>query len=166
MDNPPASESIREAISWGTWWLDAGNGHDSGQILLGNAKSKQELQGGFSEPLGLVARLPVPSLQQPALLAPAKRVKVRRDCAEAVEAEEQSPVINQAMATLVVDFVYRFLKGTLTSMGAYIDLEAGTLSTVPADPDIVARMMSMKRADLMEQACSKVMVSEPVRVRL
>ena len=65
-------------------------------------------------------------------------------CAEAVLAEEQSPVINQSMAALVLEFMYLLLQGRLSWMGAYIDMEAGTLQTVPAEPEIVARMLGVK----------------------
>ena len=45
---------------------------------------------------------------------------------------------------LVVDFIYRLLSGNLANMGAYIDLDAGTLQTVPATPLSVASVMSRK----------------------
>jgi len=51
------------------------------------------------------------------------------------------------MAMLVVDFIYRLLSGTLTNMGAYIDLDAGTMQTVPATPATVARMCGLKVRD-------------------
>ena len=68
--------------------------------------------------------------------------------------DEQSPVINQAMATLVLTFVHKFLTKTLTWMGAYIDLDAGTLQAVPAEPETVARMMGMKVDILMANRCA------------
>jgi hypothetical protein len=80
--------------------------------------------------------------------------KIRpRDCAEAIEDDEQSPTINQAMAMLVVDFMYRLLTGRLTNMGTYIDLDAGTLQTVPATPATVARMVGLKISELMANKC-------------
>ena len=76
-----------------------------------------------------------------------------RDCAEAIEDHEQSPTINQAMSMLVVDFMYRLLTGRLTNMGAYIDLDAGTMQTVPATPMSVARMVGLKVNELMTNKC-------------
>ena len=76
------------------------------------------------------------------------------DCAEAVAANDQSPVINQAMATLVLQFMYLILNGQLTWMGAYIDLEAGTLVPVPAEPVTVARMFGVKVDTLINEGCS------------
>jgi hypothetical protein len=100
-----------------------------------------------------VTKVPLPSLQLPALLIPPVEQTRPRDCAEAIENDEQSPTINQAMAMLVVDFVYRLLSGTLTNMGAYIDLDAGTLQTVPATPMIVSRMSGLKVSELMANQC-------------
>ena len=38
----------------------------------------------------------------------------------------------QVVPTLVLEFMYRLLNKKLTWMGAYLDLDAGTLQTVPA----------------------------------
>ena len=57
------------------------------------------------------------------------------------------------MAMLVVDFIYRLLSGTLTNMGAYVDLDAGTLQMVPATPMSVARMVGLKVSELMANKC-------------
>ena len=153
VDNTAARRTISEQTwEWGAWWLDAGNGRDSGQVLLGNTGNAEGLRGAFNKRRQTVSRLPLPSIQAPSLLAPAKEPVPRLDCAEAVEADEQSPTINQVMATLVVDFMYRLLTGKLTRMGAYIDMEAGSLSMVPADPKIVGRMMGMPVSHLMKGA--------------
>ena len=57
------------------------------------------------------------------------------------------------MALLVVDFTYRLLTNRLTNMGAYIDLDAGTLQTVPATPISIARMVGLKVSELMTNKC-------------
>lgn len=158
VDNAAARREIAKNLRgemWGVWWIDAGNGHNSGQVLIGNVISVAGMEGAFHAPSETVSSLPAPSLQLPSLLAPPTTPVPRRGCAEAVEAEEQSPVINQAMATLVLEFMYRILKEELTWMGAYIDLGAGTLRTVPAEPDIVARMLSIKVDTLVDRSCSR-----------
>jgi len=144
VDNVTARRSIAESTTGiGNWWLDAGNGYSSGQVLIGNAPGPLYLENAFDEERQEAVALPVPSLQLPSLLVPPTVVVEDKDCAEAVEDEEQSPVINQVMATLVLEFMNRLLRGTLTWMGAYIDMEAGTLQTVPAEPVIVARMLGV-----------------------
>jgi len=165
VDRANARRSIAEGIEWGDWWLDAGNGYQSGQVLIGNTGSVDGLEEAFDEKGQTVDHLPLPSLQLPSLLhQPTKSVTRQQDCAEAVENEEQSPTINQTMATLTIDFMYRLLKGTLTWMGAYIDMEAGTLKTVPAEPETVARMFGVKVGTLMAMpACSRGMFRAPRR---
>ena len=145
VDNVAARRSIAEKWGYGNWWIDAGNGYSSGQVLIGNTSVVEQLEGCFDKENLEVVALPLPILQLPSLLAPPTiQVKDTRDCAEAVTAEEQSPVINQAMATLVLEFMYRLLQGTLPWMGVYLDMEAGTMQTVPADPVVVARMLGVK----------------------
>ncbi len=137
VDNAEARRSIARGYNYGNWWLDAGNGQASGQVLIGNARRLEEMGSAFDEASHQVTALPLPSIQAPALLVPAPRL-ARRDCAQAVD-DGQSPVINQAMAMLVLQFMDRLLSGKLSWMGAYIDLEAGTLQAVPAEPETVAR---------------------------
>lgn len=121
----------------GCWYIDSGNGEHSGQVLIGNALLR-ELHHSFYPNSGICQKLPLPTVQQPGLLAP--DVKPRNNCADAVARDEQSPAINRMMADLVLTFVHKLLTGTLSWMGAYIDLEAGTMSTVEADPAIVSRI--------------------------
>ena len=155
VDNAETRRTIGATLRFSNWWLDAGNGFASGQVLLGNTKDRDSLEGAFNEESGEVHRLPIPTWQLPSLLAPpTKKEPDNRDCAEAVASEEQGAVVNQAMAVLVLEFVHRMLKGTLTWMGAYIDLEAGTLQTVPADPKTVARMCQVRVDSLVMKGCS------------
>jgi len=155
VDNTAARRSIADNFSYSNWWLDAGNGYSSGQVLFGNAREPEEMMGAFEEASQRVARLPLPSLQLPSLLAPPTvPTEVPQDCAEAVAAEEQSPVINHAMAVLILQFLYRLLINDLSWMGAYIDLNAGTLQTVTAEPVTVARMLGVKVDTLMAEGCS------------
>ena len=166
VDRASARRSIAERLDWGDWWLDAGNGYQSGQVLIGNTLSVDALENQFDEMSQLVQHLPAPSLQLPALLhEPTKPVTRQQDCAEAVENEEQSPTINQTMATLVIEFMYRLLTERLTWMGAYIDMETGTLQTVPAEPETVARMFGVKVDTLMSKvnSCSRGIYVAPRR---
>ena len=155
VDTVKARRSIADSMSanWNNWWLDAGNGHHSGQVLLGNTGKPDEMKESFDSASHTVTRLPLPSVQLPALLIPPLEKARPRDCAEAIEDDEQSPTINQAMAMLVVDFIYRLLSGNLANMGAYIDLDADTLQTVPATPMLVARMVGLKVSELMANKC-------------
>lgn len=155
VDNAEARRSIARNFRYSNWWLDAGNGHSSGQVLIGNTGRLGELEFSFDENTQTVDRLPLPSMQLPSLLIPPTvTATTPSDCAEAVAAEEQSPVINHAMATLVLQFMHRFLAEKLTWMGAYLDLEAGTLQQVPAEPETVARMCGVKVDTLIRKDCA------------
>ncbi len=145
VDNAATRCLIADTLQLGNWWLDAGNGYSSGQVLIGNAKNLEHLENGFNREKREVYSLPMPTLQLPSLRAPPTRaVNDNKDCAEAVLSEEQGPVINQSMAVLVLEFMHRLLRGELSWMGAYLDMDAGTLQTVPADPVTVARMLGVK----------------------
>ena len=156
VDNVAARREIAGTMKYGNWWLDVGNGYSSGQVLIGNTNVKQHLEGCFDEEGQVVTALPQPSLQLPALLSPpTKPVFKDLDCAEAVAAEDQSPVINQSMAVLVLEFIHRLMQQRLSWMGAYLDMEAGTLQTVPAEPEIVARMLGVKVDTLIKPISKK-----------
>ncbi|MDP3063061.1 MAG: ThiF family adenylyltransferase, partial [Chloroflexota bacterium] len=103
-----------------SWWVDVGNGESFGQVLIGNA-SNQSLQGVFYGENGICYGLPKPTDQRPDLLLPPAPAP-RQDCAEAVEAGEQSPTINQAMAALTLEAVRRIVEGTCTWMQLSLDL--------------------------------------------
>lgn len=148
VDNYMARRSIAESIKSLNWWLDAGNSYHSGQVLFGNVESLESMVNTFDDKLGIVKHLPMPSVQMPELLMPSPLPVKQQDCADAVEDNLQSPVINHAMATLVLEFVHRIITNKLEWMGAYLDMEAGTLKTVPISEVTVSRMLSMQVNDL------------------
>ena len=136
VDNGLARKEIAEftTTGYGRWWIDAGNGENYGQVLIGNAT---EVRDSFNLQTMVCGRLPLPSIQGPELLL---QQPPRRACAEAMAAGEQGPVINQVMAVLVLEMMRKLIDGTLSWMQVYVDLESGTLSTVQATPEIVSRI--------------------------
>lgn len=117
-----------------SWWVDAGNGDNYGQILIGNT-----LKGGGFDKEGTCFALPLPTLQRPELLAQAPPVEL--DCAQIAE---QGPTINRAMASVVVEVVRRLIEGTCPWMQFYLDLEAGTMHPVFATPEAVKKITKGK----------------------
>lgn len=122
------------------WWVDAGNGENYGQILIGNARIGQ-LDQAFDVGSGICGALPFPIIQSPDLL---KQVPVVRDCAEIAD---QEPVINRVMAALTIEVVRRIINGTCSWMQLWLDLEAGTLTPVYATMENVSNISkkSVKR---------------------
>ncbi len=114
------------------WWVDAGNGENYGQILIGNVE-------GYAFSDGVCYGLPMPTIQRPDLLA---EVPQRADCAEIAE---QGPTINQTIAALVVEVVRKLIGGSCSWMQLYIDMESGTLRPVLATPEAVERIAGKKR---------------------
>lgn len=145
VDNSSARAAIAKSMTHTHCWIDAGNGYNSGQVLLGNALHTEELRGAFDREKLVVTKLPIPSLQLPELLIPVtKTAEPERDFAQAVAAEEQSRTINQAIAALVLQCVELMARGKLTWMAAYLDLDAGALRYIPAEPKTVARMCKLR----------------------
>lgn len=124
--------------SGAVWWLDCGNGRNSGQVLLGNVTRAEELRGAFVPHLEVCRALPAPSLQRPDLLDALPVPQPRLDCAEAVAQGDQGSTINQLVAAIAASFVEKLLSGSCPWMAAYFDMDDGTLRCVPADPKVVA----------------------------
>lgn len=149
VDNGPARRDIAEKIKhslyptygYVSWWVDAGNGESYGQVLLGNCSGAV-----FDQEKGICHALPLPIIQRPELLAQAPPRE--RGC---VQIAEQGTTINQAMAALVVEMVRRLIAGTYTWMQLYLDLEAGTLHSVSALPDVVRRITGIKTKFIAER---------------
>ncbi len=150
VDNAGARRAIAATLDqgwWGymspaggqvVWWLDAGNGRNSGQVLLGNATRPDALRGAFDPAAGFCRALPAPSLQRPDLLDAPPEPRPRLDCAAAVAAGDQGPTINQVVAAIAAGYVEKLLGGSCVWMASYFDLDDGTLRCVPAEPKTVA----------------------------
>ena len=156
VDNAYARRAIAETLGQGVpapygysqsrevWWLDCGNGRNSGQVLLGSVTSPAELKGSFREAEGVCTALPAPSMQSSELLDAAPRPpEPELDCAERIERTEQGPTINQVIAALAVSYVEKLLTGSCSWMASYVDMDAGTLATVAADPKAVSRLSGL-----------------------
>jgi PRTRC genetic system ThiF family protein len=168
VDNAVARRAIAETLgaadSRNPWdderptvvWLDAGNGHNSGQVLLGNALRPDELRRSFDRDFGFCYALPAPSLQRPDLLdAPPERVELSDPtCAEAVDRGDQSRTINQLMAAVIASYVESLLDGSCSWMATYLDMDNGTLRSVPIDPRHVAPIVGLKPAFLLSRSRS------------
>ena len=160
VDNARARQSIAKTLEgytsgrWdrrGSWWLDAGNSRNDGQVLLGNATNPEDLRGAFSTDLGLCRAIPAPSLQRPDLLVAPSLPEPEANCAERVVRGDQGPTINQVVAAIAASFVEKLLAGTCSWMAAYFDMEQGTLRTVQAEPKVVAQLVGLHVHSLTER---------------
>jgi hypothetical protein len=119
-----------------SWWIDAGNGENYGQVLIGNTG----IAAAFTPEGDIYHGLPLPTLQRPDLLLQVPR---GRDCT--VIAEEQGPTINLTMAAVVVEVVHRLIAGTCPWVQLYLDMEAGTLTPVLATPESIKSITRIKK---------------------
>jgi len=135
VDNGLARRDIARAVHLDGWWVDAGNGENYGQVVIGNTDV-----ASYCLPTGdIYFGLPLPTIQKPELLNQAPKA---RGCAEV--AEEQGPTINLTMAAAVVEVVHRLIAGTCPWVQLYIDMEAGTLVPVLATPEMVNSLKKRK----------------------
>jgi len=101
------------------WWIDAGNGENYGQVIIGNYEIRR-LEGSFEGET--CHALPLPTIQSPELL---QQKPGAPSCAQALAANEQSPVINQAISSLVLEMARRLIEGNCPWIQLYLDLDTG-----------------------------------------
>ena len=113
------------------WWLDCGNAHHNGQVLIGNL-GLREIEFIKMDKLGLVNGLPAPHLQAPDLLAATRNPDddPTLSCAELTVREEQSLVVNQMVAAVASQYCYEFLvRRRVVAYETAFSLEPPTMMT-------------------------------------
>jgi len=124
------------------WWIDAGNGENYGQVIIGNYEIRRLWESFEGE---ICHALPLPTIQRPELLQQRPR---EPSCAEALAQNEQSPVINQAIASLVLEMARRLIEGSCPWVQLYLDLDTGTLTPVMATLELVSRITGISERKL------------------
>lgn len=148
VDNHLARQQIHEALKFygersydnsspRVWWIDGGNGRDTGQVLIGNKLNKKEICESAQKST-ILSMLPAPSLQHPDLLREGEKT-VRKSsnghlqpndamtCAERVRLGEQSLNVNQRVAVEMNEMLTALLlTNSLRRFASYFDLESGT----------------------------------------
>jgi PRTRC genetic system ThiF family protein len=148
VDNAAARSSLAQVLARNEeyqgeppayWWLDCGNNHDAGRVLLGSAHTNRQMRGAFVDAKHCVA-LPSPALQFPSLLVPAPEESGREmSCAEMVAANLQSLNINAAVAVQAADMLTRLLvTEDLKRYACAINVEAGAVKSYYVTPEQVA----------------------------
>ncbi len=167
VDNAGARRSIADAFGRDSsmggidglpqlWWLDCGNGADTGQVLFGAARNARELQHAFPywPAQGFCVNLPAPALQHPDLLethteqvAP-DMIEQTVSCAEMLLTGDQSPSINAMVANIASTYLWRIFadpKG-LTTFATYCNLSVLSTRSRFITPDGVAAAVGAKSA--------------------
>lgn len=125
-------ENNRHAEIPRIWYLDAGNNFDSGQILLGSHNSLEELTPHLDKfkKIGIMGALPSPVLQCPNLieLRPEELGNTHLSCAELANLNAQSLTINQTIASIVTDYLFRLtLTKDLRKFATFLNLKSGSM---------------------------------------
>lgn len=178
VDNAAARRALAATLSGGRWhggygyphqpiwWLDAGNGRNSGQVLLGNATRAGELRDVFipdGAGGGICRALPAPSFQRPDLLEvpPQPTAVPVLDCAEAVANDEQGATVNQYVAALLAGYVEQLLAGRCRWMRTVFDLDSGLHAAVPADPKLVADLAGLHPNAVVDRSRQAAPIARP-----
>lgn len=131
------------------WWIDAGNGKFSGQVLIGSTTKRIKPENHFVGS-SICRSLPAPSLLHPDLLESEKKSKSAEleglSCPDRVRLGEQSLNINQRVAVEIAEMLAEmFLTRSLKRFAAYFDLESGTSRSLYCTPGQVAAAVSKKK---------------------
>src|SRR5207253_4416588 len=147
--------SIEESRCNGTsnapiiWWIDAGNGKSSGQVLLGSDTKRRNPDQQFTG-TSICRSLPAPSLVHPDLLEPEKpfaktEISDGLSCPERIRLGEQSLHINQRVAVEMAEMLTAmFLNRSLKRFATYFDLETGTSRSLYCTRDQIAAAIPKK----------------------
>jgi len=120
----------------GAVWIDAGNHVDAGQVVIGNTGDRETALRHLDGHRGKTAYLPHAGLLFPALLEPELEVKPQsepeRSCAELVAAREQDLLINDWMAIIASQYLYKLLhRQPITSFVSYVSTDGMSVRSVP-----------------------------------
>ena len=149
VDNARARREMDECLESrpSIWLIDAGNGKNWGQILIGNQPaSRWKHENAFQD--GVCTALPSPVAQRPDLLTAIPETPPDIDCAAALDLLDQDPVINQMMAVLVVQVVRRMAANDCPWMSLHLDMEQGTTTPGYATPEAAARIARANPGEL------------------
>ena len=167
VDNHQARNEMHDAVkiynekSYNTstprlWWIDGGNGRDTGQVLIGNRLNEKEIcESARKSPI--LSFLPAPSLQHPELIQPESAKlqvqnqpteKGRITCAERIRLKEQSLNINSRVAVEMSEILAELLlTQKLKRFAAYFDLESGASRAVYNTPESITGVCRQTKSE-------------------
>lgn len=132
VDNHLARRELAKAT--GTIWIDAGNHVNAGQVVIGNTSDPETALRHIDGQNGRYVYLPNAGLLFPMLLEPepVPQPEPERSCAERVAVREQDLLINDWMATLAAQYIYKLLhRQPITSFVSYISADGMNVRSVP-----------------------------------
>lgn len=133
MDNHLARQGIHRLVTHHrAWWCDAGNEAVAGRVYIGNVGSEAMAHLPGLDAFGWCRGLPLPSVQDPGLLAPEPTIVPTLSCADLTMQDAQSLMINQLMATVAAQYATDFvLHRRLTTYRTVVSLDPPTVISAP-----------------------------------
>jgi len=134
VDNHLARRELAKAN--GAIWIDSGNHFNAGQVVIGNTSDHETAMRYLDGQNGRYSYLPNAGLLFPALLESEPEAKSEPgpelSCAELVAAREQDLLINDWMAVITAQYVYRLLhRQSITSFVSYVSADGMSVRSVP-----------------------------------
>ncbi len=124
-------------------WVDAGNHPDgAAQVVAGNVGSWDQVN--YDEKSNVYYSLPnavllFPSLLEPEPDLPAPTLPLGASCPEALESGEQGLLVNDVVAAVAAQYVYRFVyHEPCTSFITYIDTAGLSMRSIPLTSENLA----------------------------
>ena len=156
VDNAPARAAISKALEQSDyqrsprcWWVDLGNGTETGQVVLGSAVGLRDLESAFSLN-NVCTATPSPGLLHPELLDEPQTQRVKRakpqpllsetpqSCAQLALTNEQMPAVNQMTAAIGAAMLTKLLVARdLKYWASYFDLSTGKQVSLATSPQAI-----------------------------
>lgn len=162
VDNHRARKKLAEADEL---WIDAGNHYSAGQVVIGNASKAHEVWDEIRYRLEHrpklaelsdvidIPRLPNAALLFPQLLKAERRKQADLSCADLVQLGEQHLLINDLIADVAAQYVYKLLhRQPITSFVTYVDADALNMRSVPITVDDLAAYIGAPKEMLEKEA--------------
>lgn len=144
VDTTAARAMIHQSLVGKTLWIDSGNADTSGQVVIGSARHKSDMQGVLGP---FCSMLPAPSLLYPDLIKPVPQLQPtdNRNCAIDLIEHVQSMMINSAMAMIVAEYLSTLLtKRGITRYETSIDLESLAMRSKAITATNLARSLDVE----------------------
>lgn len=139
VDNHLARQAIAKAKGV---WIDAGNHFDSGQVVIGNTDNPSLVERWAD---GEWRHLPNASLVFPELLEADDDPQPDVSCADLVEMGEQHLLVNDMMATIAGQYIYKLLyRQPVHTFMTFVDCNTLTMRSVPIAKENIADYMKLQ----------------------
>lgn len=141
VDNHEARKAIAECTN--AVWIDSGNHFDSGQVVIGNAHTASLVQFPDKDEWRY---LPFPSLVFPQLLEPEPAApQPDLSCADLMQMGEQHLLINDLMATIAAQYLYKLLhRQAIESFMTFVDSSAMSMRSIPINKENIETYLRVK----------------------